>query len=177
MWQAWTPPPPTSPSKPGLRGGRPDELGAVGPFDLGSDGEGADLISVAVGGSRHPSNLPVERANDHFFSMDRRSIPAMVASSRNVLAKAGLGVADQPVDVGHQANSRILDAVARGLGIPEERCTINIAKYGNTAAATIPLALADAGLRAGDKVLLTAFGGGLTWGSALVIWPELAPAS
>src|SRR5680860_347663 len=165
-----------------LRGGRPDELGAVGPFDLGSDGEGADLISVAVGGSRHPSNLPVERANDHFFSMDgrevyRRSIPAMVASSRNVLAKAGLGVADVDRLVGHQANSRILDAVARGLGIPEERCTINIAKYGNTAAATIPLALADAGLRAGDKVLLTAFGGGLTWGSALVIWPELAPAS
>src|SRR5680860_620542 len=118
MWQAWTPPPPTSPSKPGLRGGRPDELGAVGPFDLGSDGEGADLISVAVGGSRHPSNLPVERANDHFFSMDgrevyRRSIPAMVASSRNVLAKAGLGVADVDRLVGH-AQARLGQHVAGG---------------------------------------------------------------
>lgn len=164
-----------------LRAGREGELGAVGPFDLGSDGEGADLISVAVGGSRRPANLPVERAADHFLTMDgreiyRRSIPKMVESSRKVLAKAGLDVADVDRLVGHQANARIIDAVARGLGIPEQRCTVNIAKYGNTAAATIPLALADAGLRAGDKVLLTAFGGGLTWGSAMLVWPELTPA-
>ena len=165
-----------------LRSGHADELGAVGPFDLGSEGEGADLIKVPIGGSRQPSSRPVERSGDHFLSMEgrevyRRSIPAMVESSRKVLVKGGWRVEDVDRLVGHQANIRILDAVARGLGIPEERCAINIDKYGNTAAATIPLALADAGLRPGDKVLLTAFGGGLTWGSALLVWPELTPAS
>jgi len=160
-----------------LRAGEPGELGAVGPFDLGSDGDGADLIEVPAGGSR----LPVGQRTQHYFRMDgrevyRQAIPRMVESSRAVLAKAGLTVADVDRLVGHQANARILNAVGERLGVPPERCTINVDRYGNTSGATIPLALADAGLSAGDRVLLTAFGGGLTWGSALLTWPDLASA-
>jgi 3-oxoacyl-[acyl-carrier-protein] synthase-3 len=66
--------------------------------------------------------------------------------------------------------------VGEKLGVPKERRVINIDRYGNTAAATIPLALADADLSAGDRVLVTAFGGGLTWGSTTFTWPELVSA-
>lgn len=164
-----------------LRAGDADEDGAVGPFDLGSDGEGADLIAVRAGGSRHPVSRGVADPHDAYMQMDgrevyRRAIPGMVDSSRAVLAKAGLAVADVDRLVGHQANARILDMVASQLGLPADRCTVNIDRYGNTGAGTIPLALADAELRRGDRVLLTAFGGGLTWGSALLTWPELASA-
>jgi 3-oxoacyl-[acyl-carrier-protein] synthase-3 len=162
-----------------LRAGDADEPGAVGPFDLGSDGEGADLIQIPAGGSRLPTGRDQPARDQHYFKMDgrevyRHAIPRMVASSRKVLAKAGLEVADVDRLVGHQANARILNAVGERLGVPPERCTVNIDRYGNTSGATIPLALADAGLTTGDRVLITAFGGGLTWGSALLTWPELA---
>jgi 3-oxoacyl-[acyl-carrier-protein] synthase-3 len=164
-----------------LRAGEPDELGAVGPFDLGSDGEGADLIEIPAGGSRMPTGRDQPDRTQHYFRMDgrevyRHAIPRMVESSRAVLAKAGMKIADVDRLVGHQANARILNAVGERLGVPPERCTVNIDRFGNTSGATIPLALADAGLVAGDRVLLTAFGGGLTWGSALLTWPDLASA-
>jgi 3-oxoacyl-[acyl-carrier-protein] synthase-3 len=82
--------------------------------------------------------------------------------------------------VGHQANLRLLHAVADRLGVPDRARFSNIERVGNTAAASIPLALADAmergNLRAGDRVLLTAFGGGLTWGSTVLTWPDLPTA-
>lgn len=164
-----------------LRAGEPGEDGAIGPFDLGSDGEGADLIAVNAGGSRMPESRGIADPHDRYMRMDgrevyRRAIPGMVSSSQAVLERAGLTVDAVDRLVGHQANARILDVVASKLGVPAERCTVNIDRYGNTGAATIPLALADAGLQRGDRVLLTAFGGGLTWGSALLTWPELASA-
>ena len=164
-----------------LRAGEPDEPGAIGPFDLGTDGEGSDLISVAAGGSRQPPVTGTAASAANYLMMDgrevyRHAIPRMVASSKRVLERRGWDVADVDRLVGHQANKRILDAVAKHLGIPEERATVNINRYGNTAAASIPLALADAGLVAGDRVLLTAFGGGLTWGSTALVWPDLAGA-
>jgi 3-oxoacyl-[acyl-carrier-protein] synthase-3 len=110
----------------------------------------------------------------------RQAIPRMAASSKAVLERAGWTPADVDRFVGHQANVRILDAVARRLGIPEDRCVVNIDRVGNTAAASIPLALADAAadgtLQPGHRVLLTAFGGGLTWGSAVLTWPTLEMA-
>ncbi len=161
-----------------VRAGEPDEPGAIGPFDLGSDGEHSVLISVAAGGSRIPTGRDQPDGAEHYFFMDgrevyRHAIPRMVASSRVVLERAGLTVDDVDRFVGHQANSRILDAVGDRLGIPPERRVINLDKYGNTAAATIPLALADADLSVGNRVLITAFGGGLTWGSTTFTWPEL----
>ncbi len=108
-----------------------------------------------------------------FFAAVRR----MAESSRTVLARTGWEVADVDRLVGHQANTRIIQAVAEQLGLPPERAVLNIERVGNTSAASIPLALADGladgTLVAGDRVLLTAFGGGATWGSATLVWPDL----
>jgi 3-oxoacyl-[acyl-carrier-protein] synthase-3 len=167
-----------------LRAGDPDELGAVGPFDLGTDGERRELIAIPAGGSRQHMSRP-HTAEDPYLFMEgkevyRQAIPRMAQSSSAVLQRAGWQPEDVDRFVGHQANARILDAVARRLGIPAERCVVNIERVGNTAAASIPLALADAAadgaLQPGHRVLLTAFGGGLTWGSAVLTWPEITIA-
>jgi 3-oxoacyl-[acyl-carrier-protein] synthase-3 len=164
-----------------VRAGEPDELGAVGPFDLGSDGELADILSVPAGGSRRPADADSVAERAHYLHMEgkevyRHAVRRMVTSSKRVLERAGLGVDDVDRFVGHQANARILDAVASRLGVPEERRVLNVARYGNTSAASIPLALTDAGAQPGERLLLTAFGAGLSWGSALLTWPDLRAA-
>jgi 3-oxoacyl-[acyl-carrier-protein] synthase III len=104
----------------------------------------------------------------------RHAVTRMASSSQAVLAAAGIGIADVDLVVGHQANQRILEAVAQRLAIPEGRSHITVDRHGNTSAASIPLALDDARraglLRPGAQVLLTAFGGGLTWASCLLTW-------
>jgi len=165
-----------------LRSGDPAEPGALGPFDLGSDGEGEDLITVPAGGSRQRLSGAEPAPDDRYFTMAgkevfRHAVQRMTGSARTVLGRAGWRA--QQVDhlVSHQANLRITNHVADGLGIPRDRCVGNIAEVGNTAAASIPLALdqahADGTLRPGGRMLLTAFGGGLTWGSAVLTWPAL----
>jgi 3-oxoacyl-[acyl-carrier-protein] synthase-3 len=160
-----------------VRAGRPDEPGAVGPFDLGADGEHAEKLCIVAGGTRQPidaATTPGER----FLKMDgrqvyRHAVRRMTESSQRLLERAGMQVGDVDRFVAHQANLRILMAVADRLGIPQERRVSNVDRYGNTSAASIPLALADAGLRPGERVLLTAFGSGFTWGSTLITWPDL----
>jgi 3-oxoacyl-[acyl-carrier-protein] synthase III len=161
---------------------RPDaeqpDLGAVGPFDLGSDGDGADFLCIPAGGVRQRIDAEALARHDQFLKMDgkevyRQAVRRMTESSRRVLERAGLTVDDVDSFVGHQANIRILGAVADRLGIPEQRRFTNVAKFGNTSAASIPLALSEAELAPGSTVLLTAFGAGFSWGSALVRWPDL----
>jgi 3-oxoacyl-[acyl-carrier-protein] synthase-3 len=151
-----------------LRAGEPHELGALGPFDLGSDGEGADLITVA--------------ARPGFFAMQGqkvflRAITYMAKSAEVVLDKAGMRLRDVDKFVYHQANARILYGVADQLGQPRAKFVRNIDLVGNTAAASVPIALATANsnreLRVGQRVLLGAFGGGLTWGTTLLRWPDI----
>ncbi|WP_367132405.1 MULTISPECIES: beta-ketoacyl-ACP synthase III [Streptomyces] len=163
-----------------LRAGTKGEPGAVGPFDLGSDGEGLELITVPAGGSERRPHAPGPA--DHYFRMQgkqvfRLAVQRMSASARTVLARAGWRVADVDRLVSHQANHRITARLADELGVPRERCAGNIAEVGNTAAASIPLALdhahADGTLRPGARLLLTAFGGGLTWGATVLTWPAL----
>jgi 3-oxoacyl-[acyl-carrier-protein] synthase III len=165
-----------------LRAGAPHELGALGPFDLGSDGQDADLIMVAAGGSRQRSTGPAEPGAE-FFTMAgkpvfRKAIYQMAGSAQAVLGKAGLRLHDVDRFVIHQANARILNGVADMLGQPADKFVRNIDQVGNTAAASVPLALAAAcasgELRAGQQVLLGAFGGGLTWGSAVLRWPDIS---
>jgi 3-oxoacyl-[acyl-carrier-protein] synthase-3 len=161
-----------------LRAGRSDELGAFGPFDLGADGTGSDLIRVDAGGSRLPGSRGGIPADAHFLHMDgrevyRHAVARMVASSRTVLERVGWTVDDVDRLVAHQANSRIIDAVGDRLGLPAAKRFLNVDRYGNTSAASIPLALADADLSPGDRVLLSAFGGGLTWGSTVLTWPDI----
>jgi 3-oxoacyl-[acyl-carrier-protein] synthase III len=163
-----------------LRAGDPDELGAIGPVDLGSDGANADLLAVDAGGSRLPGSTPDIPAAAHYLRMEgreiyRHAVARMTASSQKVLAEVGWSIDDVDRLVAHQANVRILDAVGDRLGVAPERRHVNIDRYGNTSAASIPLALADAGLQPGDRVLLTAFGGGFTWGSTALRWPDVTP--
>ncbi|MEU3963058.1 beta-ketoacyl-ACP synthase III [Streptomyces buecherae] len=168
-----------------LRAGDADEPGAVGHFDLGSDGAEEEMIMVAAGGSRQRSRRDEQPSHaDRHFSMQgravfRHAITRMSASVRASLAAAEWKVDDVDHLVPHQANQRILRAVADDLGLPRERCVSHVESVGNTGAASIPLALADAAagnvIEPGDRVLLTAFGGGLTWGSCVLRWPDLTP--
>ncbi|MFE0678100.1 beta-ketoacyl-ACP synthase III [Streptomyces sp. NPDC058867] len=162
-----------------LRAGHADEPGALGPFDLGSDGTHEDMITVAAGGSRVPLTPETSRADRHFAmrgkEVYRHAVTRMTESARTVLDRAGRKTDDVDLFVPHQANLRILRSVAEELGLPLERCATHVESVGNTGAASIPLALADAAARGtlarGDRLLLTAFGGGLTWGSCLLTWP------
>ena len=162
-----------------LREGSPDELGAIGPFDLGSDGELKDLLIVPAGGSRKKAS---DDPRDHFFTMQgqavfRHATAKMASSSQKVLEKAGWTTTDVDRFVGHQANIRILQAVAKNLGLPVDSLVVNLEHTGNTSAASIPLAfvdgVVDGTLQEGDRVLVTAFGAGLTWGSTVLRWPAL----
>ncbi|WP_239074953.1 beta-ketoacyl-ACP synthase 3 [Streptomyces sp. SID10853] len=165
--------------------GAPGEL--LG-FDLGSDGTGHDLITVAGGGSRARSVPGPAGPGDGYFRMRgaavyQQAVERMTGSCRALLAKLGWDAGQVDHFVPHQANARILRAVAGRLGIDPARCVTHLDRVGNTGAASIPLALADAdargALRTGDRVLLTAFGGGLTWGSAALRWAgtPVAPGS
>ena len=157
-------------------------MGVIGPFTLGSDGSGADLITVRAGGSRLPYGRADGTESGRYLSMEgqsvyRRAVDLMTQSSERVLELAGWPVSTVDWLVCHQANLRIVNAVATRLGISADRCLTNIDQVGNTAAASIPLALADGALsgalRTGDRIVLTGFGGGLTWGSAVLRWPDI----
>ncbi|MFI1757781.1 beta-ketoacyl-ACP synthase III [Streptomyces sp. NPDC020571] len=167
-----------------LRCGEPEETGALGPLRLGSDGTGVDLITVPVGGPPRPGTVAPDDLADRYFTMEGKrvfwlAVQRMGECAENVLDRAGWRVEDVDWLVSHQANHRITARLADEIGIPRERSVSNIAEVGNTAAASIPLALdhahARGTLRAGDRVLLTAFGGGLTWGAAALTWPAIDP--
>jgi 3-oxoacyl-[acyl-carrier-protein] synthase-3 len=164
-----------------LRAGRADEPGAVGPFDLHSDGGPAELLWVEAGGSKRRQSSD---RSDYFLAMQgtavfRHACARMAESSRAVLELAGWMVTDVDRFVGHQANIRILQSTAKQLGLSDDAIVSNIEHTGNTSAASIPLALVDAckdgSLLPGHRVLLSAFGAGLTWGSTLLRWPDVVP--
>lgn len=165
-----------------LRAGDAGEPGAVGPLLLGSDGELSDLIEVPAGGSRQRSSGRPAAPKEHFFRMAgrdtyRHAVERMTATSATAAERAGWRLADVDRFAAHQANARILEAVSERLGIPGPRRLSNIDRVGNTGAASLPLLLAEATadgrLSAGHRVLLTAFGGGLSWGATTLVWPEL----
>ncbi|MFI0977422.1 beta-ketoacyl-ACP synthase III [Streptomyces sp. NPDC021093] len=166
--------------------GEHGEPGAVSAVDLGADGSGSDLIAIAAGGSRAPDTARRLARDARYFRMRGREVYAqavqrMTQSSRTVLAHAGWEAAGLGAFIGHQANQRILDSVAERIGVPPRSRFGNIREVGNTAAASIPLALAHtvAGrlVPPGSRSLLTAFGGGLTWGSVALLWPSAVPCT
>ncbi|MGW2630655.1 beta-ketoacyl-ACP synthase III [Streptomyces chattanoogensis] len=169
-----------------LRGGEDGEPGAVVATDLGADGSGSDLIAIGAGGSRQPDTSPRLCREARYFRMSGRevygqAVRRMTASSQAVLHLAGWQPEGVGAFIGHQANQRILDSVADRIGIAPRHRFGNIREVGNTAAASIPLALAATAarkaVRPGARSLLTAFGGGLTWGSVALRWPDAAPHS
>jgi 3-oxoacyl-[acyl-carrier-protein] synthase-3 len=148
-------------------------------YTLGADGSGADLLCIPGGGSREPLTPAGLAAGRQFICMEGRTVfkwavNLLADSVRDSLAQAGLGAGDLDLVVLHQANRRILDAAASALGIPLEKMAINLDRYGNTSAASIPLVLDElhrAGrLRRGQSVLLSGFGAGLSWGTGILRW-------
>jgi 3-oxoacyl-[acyl-carrier-protein] synthase III len=144
---------------------------------LGSDGAQYDLVGIAAGGSTRPfapglASAETQIAIGHGGRLFSEAVRLMTAYALGALQRAGLTVGDVDRCVAHQANGRILAAVAHGLGLAEERMVSTIAEFGNSSAATIPLALSlirrERPLRAGERLLLTAVGAGLTGGAALV---------
>ncbi|WP_018252063.1 beta-ketoacyl-ACP synthase III [Salinispora mooreana] len=166
-----------------VEAGSPDEPGAIGPMVLGSDGELSDLITIPAGGSQQRSSGQPARPEDHYFQMRgrdvyRHAVERTTAAAQAALERAGWQAGDVDRFLPHQANARICSAIGDELGIPAERRAGNIDRVGNTAAASIPLLMADtvaSGLLGpGDRVLLAAFGGGLTWAATTLTWPASA---
>ena len=143
----------------------PEEgAGSLLSWNLNSDGSLKHLLKCEHGGTLFMDGKEVFR----------RAVRVMVDSAERAMADAGLGPDDMALMVPHQANLRIIQAACQRLGIPEERTAVVIDRYGNTSSASIPLALCDAieggRVHEGDNVLLTGFGGGMTWASAVLRW-------
>lgn len=148
-------------------------------YTLGADGAGADLLHVPGGGSREPLSPERLAANRQYIQMDGRpvfkwAVRLISDTILDVLATASLTPADLDLVVLHQANKRIIDVAVQDLGIAPEKVVLNLDRYGNTSAGSIPLALEEAYLqgriRRGDHVLLCGFGAGLAWGTAVLRW-------
>jgi 3-oxoacyl-[acyl-carrier-protein] synthase III len=152
---------------------------------LGADGRAAEVLQMPAGGSRMPASADTVAAHDHSIRMPngrevfKRAVTEMAAACRELLEKAGSTPDDVDVLIPHQANGRIMIAVADRLGIPAERSVVDVAEVGNTSAASIPIALDRAWragrIREGDLVLFTSFGAGLTWGATLTRWTMPEP--
>jgi 3-oxoacyl-[acyl-carrier-protein] synthase-3 len=146
---------------------------------LHSDGNLWDLICVPGGGSRNPPCEKMVAEGLQFMKMKgnetfKVAVKTLEDVTREALAANGLSVKDLDLYVPHQANARIIMAVASRLGLPPEKVMLNLDRYGNTSAASIPLALDEAvrtgRLQRGHLVLIEAFGGGLTWGASVIRW-------
>ncbi|MGH9287973.1 MAG: beta-ketoacyl-ACP synthase III [Acidimicrobiales bacterium] len=168
----------TGTSTPAAPGPGPAAPGLVA-CDLVGDPGGIDLLVVPAGGSARPATADTVAGREHYLQMDgrevfRRAVRAVAASVDRTLACAGCNADDVTWFVPHQANARIVDAVLPRVGIPAERTVSNVDRFGNTSAASIPLALAEEAdgerLADGDLVLLCGFGAGLTVGTALWRW-------
>lgn len=147
--------------------------------ELGAAGIYSELLYLPAGGSAMPASHDTVEQRQHYIKMNgqetfKLAVNGMVGACRNTMKESGVKSEDVAWVIPHQANLRIIGAVAQRLTIPEERVYVNIDKYGNTSAASIGICLDElcrAGkIKRGDYILLTAFGGGLTWGAMLIRW-------
>lgn len=148
-------------------------------FELGADGSGGDLLKVCGGGSRVPASEASISAKKHFIHMAgndvfKFAVRIMGSAAEDALQKAGMTKEDIDLLVPHQANIRIINSALNRLNLSEEKAMINLDKYGNMSAASIPVALAEAvehgRVQQGDCLVLVGFGGGLTWGASVLVW-------
>ena len=146
---------------------------------LASDGNFADILWMPGGGTRHP--ITRENADDHLQTIKmsgkevyKQAVIAMVDAAKKALTKAGLTIDDIACVIPHQANVRIIEAIADRLKISVDKFFVNLERYGNTSAAAVAIALDEANrsgrIKAGDYVLLVVFGGGLTWAGSVIEW-------
>jgi len=153
---------------------------------LGADGSGGDLLYVPAGGSDEPASHRTVSERLHYLRMRGRevfrfAVRAMPDAAQQVLEQAGLTAQDVDLLVPHQANQRILEAAGRALKLPEEKMYSNLERYGNTSAASIPIALCEAveegRIHRDDVVVCVGFGAGLTWGATALRWSVPLPTA
>jgi 3-oxoacyl-[acyl-carrier-protein] synthase-3 len=154
-----------------------DKPSGIMASELGSDGAKAKSLWVPGGGTTKPISQQVVDERSHYIIMDGQEVFKFAArvvgeSLQRVVKKAGLTMDDIDLFIPHQANARIIESAARMMGLPLEKFFINIHKYGNTSAASVPLALVEAieegRIQDGNTIAVAAFGGGLSWGSAVI---------
>jgi 3-oxoacyl-[acyl-carrier-protein] synthase-3 len=146
---------------------------------IGSDGRFSDILFMPGGGSRCPitrENAHMNLATIHMTGKEvyKQAVTAMLSAAKKALDDAGLSIQDIACVIPHQANLRIIEAIADRLGIPLERFMVNLDRYGNTSAAAVAIALDEANrsgrIKSGDYVLMVVFGGGLTWAGTVLEW-------
>jgi 3-oxoacyl-[acyl-carrier-protein] synthase-3 len=156
-----------------------DEDFGIRDFILHLDGSGADYLNIPAGGSLRPTSHETVDQNLHYVRQDgkkvfKHAVTAMAEVSAEIMARNQLSDKEIKCLIPHQANLRIIDAAAKRMGLSSDQVIININKYGNTTAATIPLAMSEAygeyRLKKGDWAVMSAFGAGFTWGSLLFRW-------
>jgi 3-oxoacyl-[acyl-carrier-protein] synthase-3 len=155
-----------------------EDAGEIVAFTAGTDGAQTGILGLEAGGTRRPFTLEgAQRKENKNIVMQgrevfREAVTRMGAASRDVLAQAGIGVADLALVVPHQANLRIIRSLQKQLDIPDDKLAVNVQDYGNTGSASVPLALWEARnqgrVAKGDLVLLTAFGAGFHWAAMIV---------
>ncbi|WP_309398213.1 beta-ketoacyl-ACP synthase III [Cerasicoccus maritimus] len=153
----------------------------VGEIILRADGSKMDLLNMPGGGARMPASAESVSARQHFLKMNgkevfKNAVREMGDITLETIEKNGLVPDDIKCFIPHQANIRIIESLAKRLQVDMSRVYVNIDRYGNTSAASVPIAMWEARQKGyfgpGDNILLTAFGAGLTWGGAVVRWPE-----
>jgi 3-oxoacyl-[acyl-carrier-protein] synthase-3 len=157
-----------------------DVPGGILAVDLGSDGSGANTLTLPAGGSALPASLETVSTGSHYIKMDGKAVfrfatRVMADATRRVLQRAGLSTDEVDLIIPHQANIRIIqNSVLHQLKIPEEKVMVNVQKYGNTSTASIPIALCEAieagRIKPGDNLVFVGFGAGLTWAACAIHW-------
>jgi len=151
---------------------------------LGSDGSGGDVLILPAGGSHTPTSHETVSSGGHFIKMNGREVfrfatTIVPKATEAVVEKAGWQLAEVSLVIPHQANIRIIESAAKRLGLPLDKFFVNLERYGNTSAASIPIALCEAinmgQVKAGDKLVLVGFGAGLTWAAAAIEWGVPTP--
>ncbi len=144
---------------------------------LNADGSGREFLKMEAGGSRNPASHETVDASQHFIEQEGRTVFKQAVKSmgdvvQEILEKNNVAPEDLTWLVPHQANNRIISSIANRINFPMDKVMVNIHKYGNTTAATLPLCLWDYEdkLKKGDKLVLTTFGGGFTWGAIYLTW-------
>lgn len=152
--------------------------------NLGSDGSGAGLLMIPAGGSRLPPNGVPTSNGDHYLKMNGRQVfrfatQIMEKAATKALQSSDLTIDDIDLFIPHQANMRIIETVTKRLGLNMDKVFVNLGSYGNTSAASIPIALCEAveqgKVNPGDHIMLTSFGAGLSWASTVIRWGTPLP--
>jgi 3-oxoacyl-[acyl-carrier-protein] synthase-3 len=160
-----------------LRGS--DAPGGVLASVLGSDGSGGELLMVPGGGSKNPAGPETVTSGMHYIKMNGREVyrfatRVMAQAARQTALQAGWSLDQVDLFIPHQANTRIIDSASKALKIPPDKVFVNIERYGNTSAASIPIALCEAidegKVKPGDRLLMVGFGAGLTWAACALQW-------